>query len=210
MYRTAIATIAGLAASATIATAQEEAAEEVRPSVFFAGELEEPETERAMMQNLVLDLMSAWGDCDADAMRSSVTEDVVFAYPTTDYTGLPAMLDDLALFCDAATEVSFYLPADAWYIDTETGRIAAEVQFRAFQRGNYQVVNDVWIGTVEDGKLSVVKEYLDGRVKDLQALGVLTLERSPESLTPWPPRTTEWEACFPIARAAPINTCPPT
>ena len=46
--------------------------------------------------------------------------------------------------------------------------------------------------------------------KDLQALGVLTLEEDPEMLTPWPPRTEEWAACFPIAKAAPVNTCPPT
>lgn len=206
MLQTVFAACAVLATSATFAMAQEE----VRPSVFFAGELEEPGTDRAMMQDLILDLMTAWGDCNAEAMTSSVSAEVSFAYPTTAYTGLDSMLEDLQLFCDAASEVSFYLPADAWYIDTVTGRIAAEVQFRAFQRGNYQVVNDVWIATIEGGQITIIKEYLDGRVKDLQVLGVLELEESPEFLTPWPPRTEEWEGCFPITRAAPINECPPT
>ena len=206
MIKTTI--LASVAVAASVITAAAET--EVRPSVFFAGELEEPGTDRAMMQNLVLDLMTAWADCNAEAMKSSVKDDVLFAYPTTTYVGLEPMLADLETFCGMATEVSFYLPADAWYIDPVAGRIAAEVQFRAFQRGNHQVVNDVWIATVEDGKISTVKEYLDGRVKDLQALGVLQLERSPESLTPWPPRTEKWEACFPIAKAAPINTCPPS
>jgi hypothetical protein len=82
------------------------------------------------------------------------------------------------------------------------------LQFRTFQRGIRQVVNDVWVATITDGKITVIKEYLDGRVKDLQALGVLELEESPEFMTPWPPRTAKWEACFPIVKAAPVNTCP--
>jgi len=54
----------------------------------------------------------------------------------------------------------------------------------------------------------LIKEYLDGRVKDLQAQGVLQLEESPETLTPWPPRTEQWKGCFPLVKAAPTNTCP--
>ncbi|MGR3638574.1 nuclear transport factor 2 family protein [Alterinioella nitratireducens] len=206
MIKTIVAASAVLAATAGLAIAQEE----VRPNVFFAGELEEPGSDRALMQGLILDLMTAWADCNAEAMEASVSQDVFFAYPTTSYTGLEPMLADLDAFCGMATDVSFYLPADAFYIDTVTGRIAAEVQFRAFQRGNYQVVNDVWIATVEGGEITIIKEYLDGRVKDLQALEILERDESPEMLTPWPARTEEWEACFPIVRAAPINTCPPS
>lgn len=183
---------------------------EIRPSVFFAGTPSEAGSERASMENLFFDLATAWASCNADAMKSSVAEDVKFSYPTSSYQGLETMLKDLESFCGGATDVSIYFPKDAFYIDTVTGRIAAEVQFRAFQRGAKQVVNDVWVGTVEDGKLTVVKEYLDGRVKDLQKLGVLTLEESPEFMTPWPPRTEEWAECFPITRSAPINSCPPT
>lgn len=161
------------------------------------------------MENLFFDLATAWADCNAEAMKGAVAEDVKFSYPTTAYEGLETMLADLESFCGAATDVSIYFPEDAFYIDTQTGRIAAELQFRAFQRGAKQVVNDVWVGTAEDGKLTVVKEYLDGRVKDLQKLGVLQLEESPAFLTPWPPRTEEWAECFPITRAAPINACPP-
>ena len=141
-------------------------------------------------------------------MERALAEDVEFAYPTSVVNGAEAALADLALFCDQAENTSFYFPADSFYIDEGVGRIAAEVQFRTFQRGARQVVNDVWIATVEDGRITILKEYLDGRVKDLQALGVLELEESPESLTPWPPRTAEWEDCFPIVRAAPINQCP--
>jgi hypothetical protein len=55
----------------------------------------------------------------------------------------------------------------------------------------------------------VLKEYLDGRVRDLQAAGVLTYDWDAEFLTPWPERTEAWAECFPIVRAAPTNACPP-
>lgn len=185
------------------------ALEEVRENVFYRGTLEPEGTARAEMQTLVFDLATAWAACDSDAMKRSVADDVKFSYPTTAYEGLDKMLDDLALFCEQASDTSIYLPADAFYIDLEAGRVAAELQFRTFQRGSRQVVNDVWVATVTDGKISIIKEYLDGRVKDLQALDVLQREESPEFLTPWPPRTEAWESCFPIAKAAPINSCPP-
>ncbi|ARO15032.1 hypothetical protein BVG79_01688 [Ketogulonicigenium robustum] len=188
-------------------TAAPALAAEVRPGVFFDGTLETEGTQRATMQNLIFDIATAWAVCDRDAMANAITDDVSFSYPTSAVNGREAMMADLEAFCGAATDTSLYFPADAFYIDTETGRIAAEVQFRTFQRGNRQVVNDVWIAHVADDKVNVIKEYLDGRVKDLQALGVLELEESPEFLTPWPSRTDKWASCFPIVRAAPINDC---
>ncbi len=183
------------------------AADEIRPGVTYAGTPSE-DPDRAAMENLIFDLASAWASCNPDLMDGVVTDDVAFSYPTNAITGKEAMLGDLEAFCKAAKDTSIYLPADAFFIDTETGRIAAELQFRTFQRGARQVVNDVWVAHVSDGKISVIKEYLDGRVKDLQSLGVLELTESPETLTPWPARTKEWEACFPIVKAAPVNTCP--
>ena len=207
MRTTKLSALTLLACGMSFSAAQ---ADEVRPGVTFTGTVEAEGSDRAMMQNLVFDLATSWADCNVDAMKGSVAEDVKFSYPTTAYEGLETMLKDLDTFCGMAKDTSIYFPADSFYIDTETGRIAAELQFRTFQRGNRQVVNDVWVATVTDGKISIIKEYLDGRVKDLQAQGVLQLEESPEFLTPWPPRTEQWEACFPIAKAAPINTCPPT
>ncbi|WP_313615078.1 nuclear transport factor 2 family protein [Agrobacterium sp.] len=182
-------------------------AAEVRTGVTFAGEVEK-NAGRATMQNLIFDLASAWASCNANLMKNTVTEDVEFSYPTNHVSGRDKMLEDLAQFCKNAKDTSIYLPADAFFIDMEKGRIAVELQFRTFQRGNRQVVNDVWIAHVKNGKISIIKEYLDGRVKDLQALGVLQLEESPETLTPWPPRTEQWKGCFPVVKAAPTNTCP--
>ena len=206
----ATTTAALVALSTTFAAGTALAQEEVRPGVFFAGEVEPADSPRGEMQTLIFELATAWADCNSDAMSGAVAENVKFSYPTTAYEGLPTMLEDLNTFCGMATDVSIYMPEDAFYIDLEEGRVAVELQFRAFQRGAKQVVNDVWVATVEDGKITIIKEYLDGRVKDLQALGVLQLEESPAFLTPWPPRTEEWAECFPIAKAAPVNTCPPT
>lgn len=197
----------GLAALALALTALPAAAEDIRPGVTYAGT---PSTDatRATYENLIFDLASAWASCAPELMANAVSEDVAFSYPTTAYSGRDKMLADLDAFCNAATDTSIYLPKDAFFIDTETGRVAVELQFRTFQRGSRQVVNDVWVAHVEDGKITVIKEYLDGRVKDLQALGVLELTESPEVLTPWPERTEAWASCFPIVKAAPVNTCP--
>ena len=181
---------------------------EVRPGVTFAGEMAPEGSERATMQDLVFDVATAWASCDREAMDGAISDDIDFSYPTNRVVGRDKILADLDAFCGNATDTSIYFPADAFYIDVDTGRIAAEVQFRTFQRGNRQVVNDVWIAHVADGKITVLKEYLDGRVKDLQALGVLQLEESPEMLTPWPPRTEAWAECFPLVKAAPVNACP--
>jgi hypothetical protein len=50
------------------------------------------------------------------------------------------------------------------------------------------VVSDAIIGKVKDGKFVVWKEYLDGRVKGMQAEGTLELEEGMEPF-PWPMRT---------------------
>lgn len=183
-------------------------AKDVRTNVTYAGEPEATGSARAMMQNLIFDIASGWANCDRDAMRNALAENVDFSYPTNHVQGRDNVMADLEAFCGNAKDTSIYFPANAFYLDEVSGQVAAEVQFRTFQRGNRQVVNDVWIATVKEGKVTVIKEYLDGRVKDLQALGVLQLEESPEFLTPWPPRTDEWKDCFPLVKAAPTNSCP--
>ncbi len=183
-------------------------------NVAYAGPLEARDTPRGAMQWAILDMAKAWADCDRESMGDLLGEDVDFSFPTTRLRGRDAVLHDLDIYCGAEAAnppetVSFYLPNDAFYIDVEQNRVAVEIQFREFRRGRQQVTNDVWIATVEDGRFSVLKEYLDGRVRDLQALGVLTYDWNAGFLTPWPPRTEAWEGCFPIVRAAPVNDCPP-
>lgn len=159
-----------------------------KQTVFYHGPIEKRGTERAKYQQLILDLAHIWADCDTDLMRRIFTDDVDFSYPGRRILGREAALADLAEFCKVATERSIYFPKDAFYIDTRNGRVAAEVQFRVTQNGEKQVVNDVWIATVRKGKIAVIKEYLDGRVRHLQADGTLTYGEDAPFLTPWPPR----------------------
>ena len=180
------AAILGFCAVLSTASAS---ATEVRPGVTFAGKLEPASGERGRYQRLILDLAAVWTGCDAGLMRRILGPNVDFSYPTNRIVGLEAVVADLESFCRVATERSIYLPVDAFYIDTVNHRVAAEVQFRVTQNGAPQVVNDVWVATIHDGRIVIIKEYLDGRVKALQAQGVLTYGRDAPFLTPWPPKT---------------------
>jgi hypothetical protein len=184
------------------------------PNVTYAGPLEARGTPRGALKWAILDMAKAWADCDPVLMGELIADDIDFSFPTTRLQGRDAVLDDLAAYCgDQAKSppetVSFYLPEDAFYIDLEQQRVAVEIQFREFRRGRQQVTNDVWIATIEDGRFKILKEYLDGRVRDLQSSGVLGYDWNADFLTPWPPRTKAWADCFPIVHAAPTNTCPP-
>jgi ketosteroid isomerase-like protein len=173
---------------ATVGLSAAAKAQPPEPSVAYAGPMEKRGSERARYQRLILDLAHIWADCDAALMRRTLSADVDFSYPGRRLIGIDAALADLAEFCKVATERSIYFPKDAFYIDPHNGRIAAEVQFRVTQAGQKQVVNDVWIATVRNGRIAVIKEYLDGRVRHLQAEGVLTYGEDAPFLTPWPPR----------------------
>jgi ketosteroid isomerase-like protein len=182
----ALFTIGALLLSSASGAAQKP--EVAKQTVFYAGPIEAHGTTRATYQQLILSLAHIWADCDADLMRRTFSPDVDFSYPGRRMSGIDATLADLDGFCKVATDRSIYFPKDAFYIDTRTGRIAAEVQFRVTRNGQKQVVNDVWIATVRNGRIAVIKEYLDGRVRHLQADGTLTYGEDAPFLTPWPPR----------------------
>lgn len=182
--------------------------------VTYDGPLDSRDTPRGALQWAILDMAKAWADCDPVAMDELIADDIDFSFPTTRLQGRNAVLEDLAAYCgDQAANppetVSFYLPDDAFYIDVKQQRVAVEIQFREFRRGRQQVTNDVWIATLADGRFTILKEYLDGRVRDLQAAGVLTYDWDADFLTPWPPRTEAWADCFPIVRAEATNQCVP-
>jgi len=158
------------------------------PPVRYEGPREAAGTPRAAFQALILNLAAVWATCDAGLMRRTLSADVDFSYPGRRVKGIDAALADLTAFCAVATDRSIYFPADAFYIDVANGRIAAEVQFRTTEGGKRQVVNDVWIATVRGGRIAILKEYLDGRVRHLQADGTLSYDEDAPFLTPWPPR----------------------
>jgi hypothetical protein len=67
-----------------------------------------------------------------------------------------------------------------------------------------QVVNDACLGIVQDGKFVQWMEFLDGRVKTMQAAGVLLRRRPGWRHEAWPAFVPGKESC----RAIVTVSCP--
>jgi len=124
----------------------------------------------------------AWETGDEELLTTLLHEDVVFAYPGRRLTKAQT-LDDLRFFRDAYEDTKVYIHT----VIVEGDNVAVEWQFATTKKdtGEREVVSDAIIGKVKDGKFIVWKEYLDGRVKGLQAEGSLELEEGEEPF-PWP------------------------
>ena len=118
-------------------------------------------------------------------LDSLLHEDVVFAYPGR-RLNKQETLDDLAYFKDNFRNTKIYINK----IIVNGNEVAVEWQFATteIETGQRQVVSDAIIGTVKDNQFIVWKEYLDGRVKLLQASDELFLEEGEEPF-PWPLKT---------------------
>ena len=89
-----------------------------------------------------------------------------------------------------ADESTYHGAGLAWAlitVDQDGNDVAVEWQFASTNKitGNRTAVSDAIIGRIQDGKIIVWKEYLDGRVSRMQAAGNLTLEEGEEPF-PWP------------------------
>lgn len=86
-------------------------------------------------------------------------------------------------FKDAFKDTEVYINQ----IIIDGDNVAVEWQFVStkIETGKGSVVSDGIIGKVKDGKIILWKEYLDGRVKNLQASGELAMEEGEEP-SPWP------------------------
>ena len=186
----------------------------VARGVTYASHLEPAESPRGQAQRLIVALASARATCDGDLMETLLTEDVHYAYPSATLIGIDQVLEDLEVTCGPSararpSEVSYYLPRDAFYIDLESSRVAVELQRREVRQGAEVVENGVWVVATREGRIAVIKDYTDERVGDLQVQGVLDYDHDAEVLTPWPPRTTDWATCYPVVRATALNDCEP-
>ena len=131
---------------------------------------------------MVDDHAEAWKTGNLELLDSLLHEDVVFAYPGRRLNKAQT-LEDLEYFRDHFNETEVYINE----IIVECNQVAIEWQFATTKNetGERQVVSDAIIGKIKDGKFIVWKEYLDGRVKLLQADGTLELEEGEEPF-PWP------------------------
>mgnify|MGYP001577654265 FL=1 len=131
----------------------------------------------------------AWATGDINLLNSLLHDDVIFAYPgrRLDKT---QTLEDLVYFRNHFTDTKVYINK----IIVDGNHLAVEWQFATtkIETGQRQVVSDAIIAEVKDGKFIVWKEYLDGRVKLLQASGELFLEEGEEPF-PWPLKTEKFK-----------------
>ena len=158
-------------------------------AVFLAGcTAQEDLSDRALIKDMVDAHARAWKTGDRQLLDSLLHEDVVFAYPGR-RLDKQQTLEDLDYFAEHFDNVNVYIKK----IIIDGNDVAVEWQFAATKKetGQRQVVSDAIIGEVKDGQFIIWKEYLDGRVKLLQASGELFYEEGEEPY-PWPLKTEKY------------------
>ncbi|MBI2655144.1 nuclear transport factor 2 family protein [Candidatus Woesearchaeota archaeon] len=135
-----------------------------------------------LVKNLVLQHAKAWETGDYGLLDSILHKDLVFAYPGRRLNKTET-LKDLVDYNASFKDTKIYINK----IIIEGNDLAVEWQFASTNKltGNRTAVSDAIIGKVQDGKIIVWKEYLDGRVSRMQVAGNLSLEEGQEPF-PWP------------------------
>ena len=137
---------------------------------------------REEVLNIVLIQLGAWATGDREAFLATLHPDVVFAWPgkRLDLKEVTQAFDE---WLEAFEDTTFLLHKAV----IEENNFAIEYRFSSTRRSNGKrhSTGTVAIGFVEDGKIRVIKEYLDGRVSRLQEAGELPLDEGKEPF-PWP------------------------
>lgn len=140
------------------------------------------EPDRKVVEQLVLDQLKSWETEDEELFRSTAHPDLVFAYPGK-RMGLEGALDVFKFWKENFSDTRIHIHA----IVIEGKRFSVEYQYATTkdETGIRTASGTVTTGYVEDGRLRVWKEYLDGRVSRLQAKGELPVDEFAEPY-PWP------------------------
>ena len=135
-----------------------------------------------LIKSLVNQHAKAWETGDYELLDSILHEDLVFAYPGRRLNKAETLID-LKEYNASFKDTKIYVNK----IIIDGNDVAVEWQFASTNKitGNRTAVSDAIIGRIQDGKIIVWKEYLDGRVSRMQAAGNLTLEEGEEPF-PWP------------------------
>jgi ketosteroid isomerase-like protein len=141
-----------------------------------------PESSERAVETLVRDHARAWMTGDTALVRSILHEDALLAYPRR-RVDRNTWVAELAAFHEQNVDTRIYV--HRIIVDGET--FAVEWQFATTDRstGERTAVGDAIIGEVRDGRISLWKEYLDGRIFALQRAGELPLDEGLEPF-PWP------------------------
>jgi acetyl esterase len=137
---------------------------------------------RELVERLVRDSLRSWETGDAELFLSTMHKDVTFAYPG-ERMGAAEALKVFNFWRENYEKTRIYIHQ----LIIDGPRFAAEYQYATTRKdsGKRSSVGTVATGLVRDGKLYVVKEYLDGRVSRMQEAGELPLEEGAEPF-PWP------------------------
>lgn len=137
---------------------------------------------RELVERLVRDSLRSWETGDVELFLSTMHEDVIFAYPG-ERMGAAKALEVFHFWRENYENTRIYIHQ----LVIDGPRFAAEYQYATTRKdsGKRSAVGTVATGLVRDGKLYVVKEYLDGRVSRQQESGELPLEEGAEPF-PWP------------------------
>ena len=135
-----------------------------------------------LVKNLVYRHATALETGDYELLDSILHKDLVFAYPgrrLNKTETLKDLIDYNATFKDTKIYIN--------KIIINENDVAVEWQFAStnIKTGNRTAVSDAIIGKIQDGKIIIWKEYLDGRVSRMQIAGNLSLEEGEEPF-PWP------------------------
>lgn len=137
---------------------------------------------RADVERLVRDWLRAWEVNDERLFRSIIHPKLVFAYPgkREDHA---AAIASYAEFHQSFENTRVYIHQ----ILVDGNRFMVEYQFASTRKANgkRQAAGTIAIGEVRDGRLLIVKEYLDGRVSRMQEAGQLPVDEGAEPY-PWP------------------------
>ena len=142
----------------------------------------EGRVDRSAVEHLVHQLAVAWETGDTTLLKGVLHESARLAYPRR-RVDRATWVQELDSFSQTHTDTRIYVHQ----ITVDGQDFAVEWQFATTDRGSgtRTVVSDAIIGRVQDGRIILWKEYLDGRVPILQREGQLHLEEGEEPF-PWP------------------------
>jgi ketosteroid isomerase-like protein len=150
----------------------------------------------ATVEQLVRNSLHAWETGDEQLLLSTVDPDLRFAFPGT-RTDAAGALRVFRYWQQHYRDTRVYIH----WILVDGERFAAEYQFATTEKasGTRTAAGTVAIGSVRNGRIVSLKEYVDGRVSRLQAAGELPLEEGQEPF-PWPNSDRQWPWSAPPAQ----------
>lgn len=138
--------------------------------------------DRSLVEKLVRDQLKSWETEDEALFLSTIHKELVFAYPgkRLDVEGSLAVFRQWAKDCsDTRVHIhSVIVEADSFSVEYTYATTNDTTKVRT-------ATGTVAVGRIQDGKLIVWKEYLDGRVSRMQAAGELPVDEFSEPF-PWP------------------------